>query len=307
MELLLPSAKENVSEAEREKLESDLFFDLVVYATVPVQLATLVFFLFQIQEPELTGGETAGRILSMGLMCGVFGINVGHELGHRKPGFAHFLGEVMLLTSLENHFIPYHNRGHHLLVATPADPATARRNESVFAFWFRSQIGSYFHAWRIEGERMKRLGATWFDPRNLMIRYTLAQLFVCLTIYFIFGGLVLLYFPAAAAFGIILLETINYIEHYGLLRKRNENGRYERVQHHHSWNSDHVFGRMILFELSRHSDHHFKASKKYQVLESLPDSPQMPTGYPGMMLFSLLPPLWFRYMNKRIDELTAQS
>ena len=120
MELLLPPAKENVSDAEREQLESDPFFDLVVYATVPVQLATLVFFLFQIQEPGLTGGEIAGRILSMGLMCGVFGINVGHELGHRKPGFAHFLGEVMLLTSLENHFIPYHNRGHHLLVATPA-------------------------------------------------------------------------------------------------------------------------------------------------------------------------------------------
>ena len=154
---------------------------------------------------------------------------------------------------------------------------------------------------------MKRLGTTWFDPRNLMIRYSLAQLLLCLAIYLFFGGLVLLYFLAAAAFGIILLETINYIEHYGLLRKRNENGRYERVQHHHSWNSDHVFGRMILFELSRHSDHHFKASKKYQVLESLSDSPQMPTGYPGMMLFSLLPPLWFRYMNKRIDDLTAQS
>jgi len=303
LELLLPPASQNINEMERERLEQDRFFDRLLYLTVPVQLATLLFFLFQIQEPGLNTADTVGRILSMGLMCGVFGINVGHELGHRKPGLAHFLGEVMLLTSLENHFTPYHNRGHHANVATPKDPATARRNEPVFFFWFRSHIGSYVQAWQFEIARMKRLETTIFGLKNKMVVYTLAQIGLSASIYYAFDIHVLLYFYAAAAFGIILLETINYIEHYGLLRQRKENGRYGRVEHWHSWNSDHVFGRMILFELSRHSDHHYKVSKPYQLLESLESSPQMPTGYPGMMLFSLIPPLWFAYMNRRIDAL----
>ena len=124
-----------------------------------------------------------------------------------------------------------------------------------------------------------------------------------MNIYFFFGKTVLLYFVIAAILGILLLETVNYIEHYGLLRKQLESGRYEPVQPHHSWNSNHVIGRLLLFELSRHSDHHFIAARKYQILRHHDHSPQMPTGYPGMMVMALIPPIWFRVMNKRIGEL----
>jgi alkane 1-monooxygenase len=110
-------------------------------------------------------------------------------------------------------------------------------------------------------------------------------------------------FLAASFIGILLLETVNYIEHYGLLRKANAEGRYERVMPKHSWNSNHVYGRLLLFELSRPSDHHYKASTPYQLLDHIDEAPQMPTGYPGMMLLALVPPLFFSVMNRRVDKL----
>jgi len=236
----------------------------------------------------------------MGLMCGVFGINIAHELGHRRSRLERLLAEIMLLTSLEMHFLPYHNRGHHLNVATPDDPATARKNEPLYKFWFRSQIGSYFEAWKIEKTRLARRGINTIFANTVFI-YTVIQYSNLFLIYFIFGLTTLCCFIGAAIIGILLLETVNYIEHYGMLRQLNANGRYERVKNYHSWNSDHPIGRAMLFELSRHSDHHFKASKKYQVLESYADNPQMPTGYPGMMLLALMPPLWFKVMNGYLE------
>jgi alkane 1-monooxygenase len=140
-----------------------------------------------------------------------------------------------------------------------------------------------------------------------MVAYTLANVILLGVILYFFSWKVLLAFVLAAIIGILLLETVNYIEHYGLLRQRTASGRYERVRHVHSWNSDHQIGRLMLFNLSRHSDHHYKASKKYQVLDSLPDSPQMPTGYPGMMVLALVQPLWFRVMDRKLDLLRETS
>jgi len=239
------------------------------------------------QEP-LSIVEKIGRISSMGIMCGVLGINLGHELGHRLNRTEQFLGELMLLTSLNTHFLPYHNGGHHFNVATPHDAATARKNEVLYIFWFRSHFSSYFEAWQLETKRMIASGKSSFSLHHKMVKYTIANLLLLMTIFYFFGLAILLYFVAAAVIGILLLQTVNYIEHYGLLRTKNEHGRYERVKHIHSWNSDHIIGRLVLFNLSRHSDHHYNGSKHYQVLKSLPESPQMPTGYPGMMLFSLI-------------------
>ena len=165
--------------------------------------------------------EFIGRSISMGIMCGVFGINIGHELGHRSSRIGQFLGEVALLTSLEMHFIAYHNTGHHINVATPTDPATARKSEWLYVFWFRSQIGSYFQAWEQEKKRMKKLDGKFWSWTNRMVRYTIVQTLLLVTIYFVFGSFVLLSFIGAAVTGILLLETVNYIEHYGLLRKKN--------------------------------------------------------------------------------------
>ena len=300
LEFFFTPDKINFKEEEKERIKTDSFYNGMLYLAVPVQIGFLIFFLFTIRNTPIWSFDFFGRVISMGLMCGVFGINIGHELGHRSQRFQQFLGEVLLLTSLETHFLPYHNAGHHFNVATPNDPATARKGEWLYPFWFRSQIGSYIKAWQIEANRLNKKEMYWFSFSNKMLIYTLAQIALLSLIYFFFGPRVLFAFLFATSIGILLLETVNYIEHYGLLRVLKENGKYEKVQHRHSWNSDHILGRIFLFELSRHSDHHYKASKPYQTLDSLPDSPQMPTGYPGMMLLALIPPLWIWFMDKKI-------
>ena len=305
VELALGPDRRNLDAAWRERAAADRFHDLVLYAVVPFQLVTLALFLVQVGEPGLAPLEIAGRTVSMGLMCGIIGINAGHELGHRSDPLARRLGDVLMLTSLENHFVPYHNRGHHRNVATAADPATARRDEPLYRFWWRSQTGSYVQAWRLEAERLRRRGETPYGAGNAMLVYTVAQLALLGAILALFGPFVLACFLAAALVGILLLETVNYIEHYGLVRARRADGRAERVDHRHSWNSDHPLGRAMLFELSRHSDHHVRAGKPYQLLDSVAESPQMPTGYPGMMLLALIPPLWFRAMNPRVDAFSG--
>jgi alkane 1-monooxygenase len=211
-----------------------------------------------------------------------------------------FLGEILLTSSLENHFLPYHNRGHHTNVGTPQDPATARKNEPLYIFWFRSHFGSYFQAWSIEFQRMRIMKLPILSLRNRMVWYVIAHLLTFGVIWYFFGVNGMFNFLIVAAIGIVLLETVNYIEHYGLMRKQRENGTYEPVKRIHSWNSNNIIGRVVLFELSRHSDHHFKADRPYQLLESHDESPMMPTGYPGMMLLALVPPLFFAVMNKRI-------
>ena len=305
MELFFPPDKRNFSKEEEQVEKKQRIYTYILYATVPIQLAYLFYFFIVIQDVGLTNLELIGRISAMGLMCGVIGINVGHELGHRNNRLDEFWGEILLLTSLDTHFLPYHNGGHHFNVATPKDAATARKNELLYIFWIRSHFTSYVQAWQIENKRLKDSDRNWFHIQNRMIIYTLANIVLLGAIFYFFNWLGLIAFVAAAVIGILLLETVNYIEHYGLLRNKNEYGRYERVKRTHSWNSDHTIGKVMLFNLSRHSDHHYNGSKHYQLLKSVPESPQMPTGYPGMMLLSLVPPLWFGLMNKKIQSLNS--
>ena len=303
-ELILKVDKSNLSEQEKVLAANDSFYSILLYLMLPVQFGFLVYFMFNIQEAQSTS-DLIGQISSMGLMCGVLGINIGHELGHRSNRFERCIGELLLLSSLENHFLPYHNRGHHTNVGTKSDPATARRDEWLFVFWFRSQIGSYIQAWKIEITRMKIMKKHVFSLENKMIQYTLLHSLFLGSIYAYFGLTVLVYFLFAALVGILLLETVNYIEHYGLYRQQRENGNYEQVKRKHSWNSNHVIGRAVLFELSRHSDHHFKADRPYQLVETSDDSPVMPTGYPGMMVLAFIPPLFFKVMNHRVNKALA--
>jgi alkane 1-monooxygenase len=304
LELILPSYLTTNDASENALNRHAKYYNYLLYTLVFVQWGFVAYFLIaQSTSPDTT--TWWGRVVSMGLMCGIIGINVGHELGHRNKRSEQFLGELLLLSSLENHFLPYHNRGHHTNVGTPADPATALKNEPVYLFWFRSQIGSYFQAWQIELTRMQIIGKDKYSFHNKMVIYSFSHLLLLLAIWQFFDLKALLAFMAAAAIGILLLETVNYIEHYGLTRQMNENGRYELVKRKHSWNSNHLLGRLILFELSRHSEHHFKPDKPYQLLHSDPEAPTMPTGYPGMMLLSFLPPLFFRVMNVKVER--AQS
>lgn len=294
-----------MSAAEEELAKKDPTYDILLYGIVILQYVMLVRFLYSMLSPELSLIDIAGRIWVMGLLCGVFGINVGHELGHRVNVFEQTLAKALLLTSLYMHFFTEHNKGHHKRVATPEDPSSARFGEMIYLFYFRTIIFSYLSAWHIANDEQRKKGKPVFSLRNEMIQFHLIQVLFVAAIYWKFGTMVTLYYLAAALIGIVLLETVNYIEHYGLSRKATGDGKYERALPEHSWNSDHVIGRLMLFELSRHSDHHYLASRKYQVLRHHDNSPQMPTGYPGMMLLSLLPPLWFSVMNKKIKMLKA--
>jgi len=304
VELLIKPDEKNMSAAEEELAKKDKLYDYMLYIFVGLQYVALYIFLNSFNAAvDLSNWDKAGRICTMGLLCGTFGINVAHELGHRVNVFEQTLAKASLLTSLYMHFFIEHNKGHHKNVATPEDPSSARYNEPVYLFYFRTIFFSYRSAWKIANDEIKKKGHSILHWKNEMIQAHVIQfVFVALILYY-FDFTVTIYFLLAALMGILLLETVNYIEHYGLQRKQTAPGKYERTMPHHSWNSDHVLGRLMLFELSRHSDHHYLASRKYQILQHHDDAPQLPTGYPGSMLLSLLPPLWFYVMNKRIRNL----
>lgn len=305
-ELFIQPDKKNMDAAEEELAKADPLYDLMLYIIVPLQYTALFIFLNSFHTTGLHWWEITGRIFSMGLLCGTFGINVAHELGHRIKRFEQILSKALLLTSLYMHFFIEHNKGHHKNVATPEDPSSARYNEPLYTFWFRTVIFSYISAWKIADAEIKKSGRPVFSLQNEMVQVQLIQLIFILAVYFLFGGVITLYFLAAATIGFLLLETVNYIEHYGLQRKETADGKYERAMPEHSWNSNHILGRLMLFELSRHSDHHYLASRKYQVLRHHEEAPQLPTGYPGSMLLAMLPPLWFRIMNGKIRKMKAR-
>lgn len=307
IELFIRPDESNLSEAEEELAKKNVWYDLLLYLVVPFQYFALGLFLYVTTYWHQNWIDTIGKTLVMGLLCGVMGINVGHELGHRSNKIEQFLAKMLLLSSLYMHFFIEHNKGHHKRVGTREDPASARYGEMLYAFYFRTVILSYISAWRIGNRDARKKGHRSFSFHNEMLQFHLIEIAFVGVIFFFFGWLTTLLFLVAAGQGILLLETVNYIEHYGLQRRQTAEGKYERAMPDHSWNSNHIIGRVMLFELSRHSDHHYLASRKYQVLRHHPHSPQMPTGYPGMMLLSTVPPLWFKVMNARIKKMQQES
>lgn len=300
LELLFKPNPRNLDLQSEEMLKDDPWYDFLLRLMVAVQIIILALFLFDLKSNYYDVATLIGRVSSMGIMCGVIGINVGHELGHRRLKFDQFLAKILLSTSLYVHFFTEHNYGHHKNVATPEDPATARYGESLYRFWLRSIIFSYISAWKIQAQLIKSRKASFWSIKNDLLLWHLIQFLALAFIGFFFTWKILIAFCAAALFGMLLLETVNYIEHYGLSRKKLSALRYEKAEAEHSWNSDHVVGRLLLFELSRHSDHHANPHRKYQILKHHEESPQLPTGYPGMMLLSAIPPLWFKVMNSKL-------
>ena len=307
-ELIIKPNPKNLDEAEAEIAKTDKIYDYLLYFFVALQFAGLLYFLFIMKNAyQFTWWENAGRIGTMGLLCGTFGINIGHELGHRVNKFEQTLAKAALLTSLYMHFKIEHNRGHHKKVATPDDPASAKYNEPIYFFYFRTIIFSYLSAWQIANAEMKKKELHVLNIKNEMVQAHIIQLLFVSSILLFFGLNITMYYLCAAAIGIVLLETVNYVEHYGLQRRQTLEGSYEKAMPEHSWNSNHILGRLMLFELSRHSDHHYLASKKYQLLQHHDNSPQLPTGYPGSMILSLIPPAWFYVMNRKIKALQKIS
>jgi alkane 1-monooxygenase len=306
-ESILQPDPSNLDAAEEAVASKSVVYDLLLYAVVPLQYFALYLFLQSMQQDDLLWWERLGHIAVMGLSCGVFGINVGHELGHRVTRHEQFMAKALLLTSLYTQFFIEHNKGHHKHVSTPGDPSSAPYRMSLYRFWIRSISGVYKGAWQIANEEMKKKNLPVIHWRNEMLQLQIISIAFVILLLFQFGTVVTVYYLCAAAIGMLLLETVNYIEHYGLARNETAAGKYERTMPWHSWNSDHVLGRLMLFELSRHSDHHYLASRKYQKLRHHDKSPQLPTGYPGSMIIATIPPLWFAVMDKQMEKYLVQS
>lgn len=301
VELFLKASTKNLTEFEEEIARKDKYYDFLLYSLVPIQYGLLIYFLIRVGDSGLAMYERIGLTTAFGISCGILGINAAHELGHRSTKYEQRMSKLLLLTTQYMHFFIEHNRGHHKNVSTEKDPASSRYGENLYSFYVRTVKDSWLSAWHLERQRLESKGLSFWSLHNEMLRFQILQVILLLSILVVFGWTTTGFYCLAAIIGFLLLETVNYIEHYGLQRKRN-GAVYERTMPIHSWNSNHPLGRVFLLELSRHSDHHYIASRKYQLLRHFDESPQLPTGYPGMMLLSFCPPLWFSLMHKQIDK-----
>lgn len=289
-----------------DELSRNPWFRLITWIWVVVQPVLLIWTMNQVASSAFSAFELVGVILSVGLTTGTVGITFAHELVHRSERFERALGEILLATTSYTQFAIEHVYGHHRHVGTPADPATARWGESLYAFVPRSVFGGARSAARFEAARLKKRGRAPWHPSNRVYRYALTQVAMYAAAWLAFGALATLVLALQAAVAIALVETINYVEHYGLVRREIAPGRYERIMPWHSWDSNHRLSNWVLINLARHSDHHMLASKRYQLLDPLEAAPQLPAGYGSMFLLALVPPLWRRTMDRRVAEWRMQ-
>jgi alkane 1-monooxygenase len=287
---------------DEERARRNFLYSVILYAHLPVQLGIVLGFAKAWAQHEAPLWVKAGWLLSSALSTGGIGITVAHELIHRKNTSERWVGKLLLMLVLYMHFAIEHVRGHHVLVATRDDPASAPKGMSVYRFIRKTVPAQWKSAWKLEVARLTKRGEGVWSFQNEMLRFLAIQM-IWLTLLFVcFQRTFVLAYLALAVLSFLLLEIVNYIEHYGLERQLGQKGRWEAVTEAHSWNSNHRLSRSMLFELSRHSDHHRAAGRPYQVLRSEPTSPQMPGGYPAMVLLALLYPLWFHVMDPRVPQ-----
>ena len=293
-----------------EALENDKYYRWITYAFLPVQYAGFVGALYVIANGapfglgELSLLDKIGLATSIGAIGGI-GINTAHELGHKREANERWLSKIALAQSFYGHFYIEHNRGHHVRVATPEDPASSRFGESFYRFWPRTVLGSLRSAWHLEKKRYARKDTHPFHLGNDVLNAWAmsAVLWGALVVWL--GPVVLPFLVLQAVVGFSLLEVVNYMEHYGMLRQKVGSGtrqRYERVDPSHSWNSNNIATNVLLYHLQRHSDHHANPTRRYQTLRDFEESPVLPTGYAGMIVLALVPPLWRRVMDPRVID-----
>jgi len=273
-------------------LERDRYYRWCTYAFIPIQYAGLAFACWLWSSGDLSTFDSVGLALTMGVVGGI-AINTAHELGHKRASLERWLSRVALAQSGYGHFFIEHNRGHHVRVATPEDPASSRLGESFWAFLPRTVLGSLRSSWELEGIRLDRMGKSHWTLRNDVLGAWAMTVVLFAVLTAVFGLVVLPYLLVQAV-------VVNYLEHYGLRRQKREDGRYERCLPEHSWNSNNVASNVLLYHLQRHSDHHANPTRRYQSLRHVDEAPQLPTGYAGMIVLAWFPPLWRQVMDPRL-------
>jgi len=285
-----------------EELEKDRYYRWLTYLFLPLQYAGLILALWYIAKGGLSTIEAVGLSVTVGFIGGL-GINTAHELGHKREEHERWLSKIALAQCMYGHFYIEHNRGHHVRVATPEDPASSRLGESFYRFWPRTVFGSLRSAWLLEKKRFaRRKQHPWRIGNDVLNALVMTLVLWGVLIAWLGWGIVPFLF-IQAFIGVTLLEAVNYLEHYGLLRQKvlhGDRARYERVEPRHSWNSNNVATNVLLYHLQRHSDHHANPTRRYQALQDDSQAPVLPTGYAGMILLALLPPLWRKVMDPRV-------
>lgn len=283
-------------------LEADRYYRWLTYLFLPLQYSGFALGFWYLATAPLGVVDRIGLAVTVGFIGGL-GINTAHELGHKKESHERWLSKVALAQSFYGHFYIEHNRGHHVRVATPDDPASSRMGESFYRFWPRTVLGSLRNAWHLEKRRYARRGQQPLRPGNDVVNAIAMSVVLWAVMVLWLGPIVLPYLVIQAVVGFTLLEAVNYLEHYGLLRQRvglPGRERYERVEPRHSWNSNNIATNVLLYHLQRHSDHHANPTRRYQALRDDAEAPVLPTGYAGMILLALVPPLWRRVMDPRV-------
>jgi len=301
LDVIVGMDAENPPDSVIKWLEQDRYYRWCTYVFIPVQYAGLVFACWQWAHGGLSTVEKIGLAFTMAMVSGI-AINTAHELGHKRASLERWLSKVALAQSGYGHFFIEHNRGHHVRVATPEDPASARLGESFWAFLPRTAWGSLRSSWELEVERLRRTGSGPWTYKNDILNAWAMTVGLYVVLIAVFGWVVLPYLLIQSVVGASLLEVVNYLEHYGLLRQKRDDGRYERTAPEHSWNSNNVASNVLLYHLQRHSDHHANPTRRYQALRHMDDAPQLPTGYAGMIVLALFPPVWRRVMDHRLLE-----
>ena len=299
---LLGEDENNPPEEVVMQLERDNYYRRLTYITVPLHFITLIGCAWYASAADLSPWGYLGLAMVAGLTAGL-AINTGHELGHKNTAFEKWLSRLVLAVPAYGHFSIEHNRGHHRDVSTPEDPASSRMGESIYKFARREIPGAFVRAWQCEKERLENRGKPVWHHHNHLLQSWGLSLGIAVALIVAFGWPMIAFLLVHHAFAYWQLTSANYVEHYGLLRCRDANGRYERCKPHHSWNSNHIFSNLVLFHLERHSDHHSHPLRRYQSLRHFEDSPQLPNGYFGAYLLAYVPALWFRVMDKRLLRL----
>jgi alkane 1-monooxygenase len=289
----------NPPESILRRLEEDRYYRWCTYLFIPIQYVALVFACTRWSSGHLSVPEELGLAVTVAMVGGI-AINTAHELGHKRPRHEKWLAKVALAQSGYGHFFIEHNRGHHVRVATPEDPASARLGESFWRFLPRTVWGSLRSAVQLEEERLGRVGRPFLTPGNDILNAWAMSLGLFAALIAIFGWGVAPWLAVQGLIAFSLLEVVNYLEHYGLLRQKLPDGRYERCRPEHSWNSDNIASNVFLYHLQRHSDHHAHPMRRYQALRHFEDLPELPSGYASMILLAYAPPLWFRAMDRRV-------
>jgi alkane 1-monooxygenase len=289
-------------------LEQDRYYRWCTYAFLPLQYAALIGGAALIATGGLSTVEKIGLALTLGVVNGV-GINTAHELGHKRASLERWLSKIALAPTGYGHFFIEHNRGHHVRVATPEDPASSRLGESFYRFWPRTVRGSLVSSWELEAERLKRLDSGPWTIKNDIVNAWLMTVVLFGGLLAVFGLELLPYLLLQAVFGFSLLEVVNYLEHYGLLRQKRDDGtgRYERTRPEHSWNSDNVSSNVLLYHLQRHSDHHAHPTRRFQALRHFDEAPELPSGLRHDDRPRRHPPLWRRVMDPASSPTTAAT